>query len=339
MAMQFKNRFSSSCNIDVVGIGNAIVDVLQQIEDNFLNHQGLNKGSMSLINEQQAESLYKSNSKGLKTSGGSVANTIVGISQLGGRTSFIGRVRDDKLGKIFSDDIREAGVIFDTPPATTGATTARCLIYVTPDAERTMCTFLGASTQLQSEDLDLDAIKKAKVLYLEGYLWDNTPAKMAFITAADICRENGGKVALSLSDNFCVDRHRESFLDLVDNHVDLLFANEKEIKSLYKTDDIEIAIEKVCKSCSTVAITCGSEGSVVISNQERWDLGIFQLGNLVDTTGAGDLYAAGFLYAYTQGESLERCGQLGALCAGQIVTHLGARSQISLKELVISNLS
>ena len=333
------SRFNQSAVLDVVGIGNAIVDVLVQTEDSFLTQHGLQKGGMALIDEGQAEALYQASGPGLETSGGSVANTMVGIAQLGGRTGFIGRVRDDQLGTIFSHDIRAVGARFETPAATSGATTARCLIYVTPDAERTMCTFLGASTQLEPEDLDLSMVKQTKVLYLEGYLWDSPAAKRAFIAGAEACRAAGGKVALSLSDGFCVDRHRESFLELVDGHVDVLFANEAEIKSLYESDDFNTALDKVRGCCEVTAITRSSAGSVVLSGDQRWDIGVFSLGDLVDTTGAGDLYAGGFLHAYTQGESLERCGQLGALCAGQIVTQLGARSQVNLKELMGQHLN
>lgn len=333
------SRFQNSAVLDVVGIGNAIVDVLVQTEDSFLQEHSLQKGGMALIDEAQAEALYQASGPGQETSGGSVANTMVGIAQLGGRTGFIGRVRDDQLGTIFSHDIRAVGARFETPAATSGATTARCLIYVTPDAERTMCTFLGASTQLEPEDLDLSMVKQTKVLYLEGYLWDSPAAKRAFIAGAEACRAAGGQVALSLSDGFCVDRHRDSFLELVDGHVDVLFANEAEIKSLYETDNFDTALEKVRGCCEVTAITRSSQGSVVLSGDQRWDIGIFSLGDLVDTTGAGDLYAGGFLHAYTQGESLERCGQLGALCAGQIVTQLGARSQVCLKELMGQHLN
>ena len=333
------SRFNNSAVLDVVGIGNAIVDVLVQTEDSFLNQHGLQKGGMALIDEGQAEALYQASGPGQETSGGSVANTMVGIAQLGGRTGFIGRVRDDQLGTIFSHDIRAVGARFETPAATSGATTARCLIYVTPDAERTMCTFLGASTQLEPDDLDLSMVKQTKVLYLEGYLWDSPAAKRAFIAGAEACRAAGGQVALSLSDGFCVDRHRDSFLELVNGHVDVLFANEAEIKSLYETDDFDTALEKVRGCCDVTAITRSSEGSVVLSGDQRWDIGTYSLGDLVDTTGAGDLYAGGFLHAYTQGESLERCGELGALCAGQIVTQLGARSQVCLKELMGQHLN
>jgi fructokinase len=225
-------RFSTTSSLDVVGIGNAIVDVLVQAEDQFLSDHNLSKGSMALVDEDQAKSLYEASGPGLETSGGSAANTLAGLAQLGSKAGFIGRVRDDQLGSIFTHDIRAVGTRFETPAAVTGASTARCLILVTSDAERTMCTYLGASTQLDPDDLDLSMVRDTKVLYLEGYLWDSPAAKKAFITAAEACRESGGQVALSLSDGFCVDRHRESFLELVDGHVDVLFANEDEIKSL-----------------------------------------------------------------------------------------------------------
>ena len=331
-------RFSKTCSLDVVGIGNAIVDVLVQTDDAFLTQHSLQKGGMALIDEQQAEALYTASGPGLETSGGSVANTMVGIAQLGGRAGFIGRVKDDQLGGIFSHDIRAVGARFDTPAATTGATTARCLIYVTPDAERTMCTFLGASTQLEPDDLDLSMVSDTKVLYLEGYLWDSPAAKRAFIAAAEACRAANGQVALSLSDGFCVDRHRDSFLDLVNGHVDVLFANEVEIKSLYQTDDFDAALESVRGSCSVIAITRGSQGSVVMSGDQRWDIGIVGLGELIDTTGAGDLYAGGFLHGYTHDLPLEVCGKIGSICAGQVVTQLGPRSKVSLPDLIAKHL-
>jgi fructokinase len=236
-------------SLDVVGIGNAIVDVLVQSDDAFLASHGLTKGTMALVDEDQAERLYASVGAGLETSGGSAANTLAGIAQLGGRAGFIGRVRDDQLGAIFSHDIRAVGTRFDTPAATTGASTARCLILVTPDAQRTMCTYLGASVGLDPADLDLELVAQAKVLYLEGYLWDSEAAKRAFIAAAEVARANGGEVALSLSDAFCVERHRDSFQELVDGHVDILFANEMEITSLYATASFEEALEQVRGRC------------------------------------------------------------------------------------------
>jgi fructokinase len=324
--------------LDVVAIGNAIVDVVVQTEERFLDDHDLTKGTMALVDEALAERLYAGLGPGLETSGGSAANTIAGIAQLGGRAAFIGRVRDDQLGSIFAHDIRSVGARFDTPAAREGPSTARCLILVTPDAQRTMCTYLGASVQLDPDDLDLDLVRQAKVLYLEGYLWDSEAAKRAFLAAAAVMRESGGEVALSLSDAFCVDRHRESFLDLVDGHVDLLFANEMEITALYKADDFETAAEQVRGRCRVAALTRSERGSFLLSGNDTIGIEPFQLGDLVDTTGAGDLYAAGFLHGYTRGESLERCGRLGSLCAGQVVTQLGPRPQVSLKDLVAREL-
>lgn len=325
--------------LDVVGIGNAIVDVLVQADERFLGDHGLTKGTMALVDEQQAESLYASVGPGLETSGGSAANTLAGIAQLGGRAGFIGRVRDDQLGAIFAHDIRSVGARFDTPAATAGPSTARCLILVTPDAQRTMCTYLGASVGLDPADLDLALVAQAKVLYLEGYLWDSDDAKKAFIAAAEVARAHGGEVALSLSDAFCVERHRDSFLELVDGHVDILFANEMEIASLYRADSFEQAADQVRGRCRIAALTRSELGSVVLSGDQTLAVEPFALGPLIDTTGAGDLYAAGFLHAYTQGQALEACGRLGSLCAGQVVTQLGPRPQGSLQELVAVHLS
>jgi len=323
---------------DVVGIGNAIVDVLVQADDDLIDNFELTKGTMALVDEAQAERLYASVGPGLETSGGSAANTLAGVAQLGGRAGFIGRVRNDQLGGIFTHDIRSVGARFDTPAATEGPSTARCLILVTPDAQRTMCTYLGASVGLDPADLDLDMVAQAKVLYLEGYLWDSDEAKAAFITAAEVARAHGGEVALSLSDAFCVERHRESFQELVDGHVDILFANEMEITALYKANSFEEAADQVRGRCKLAALTRSEQGSVVLNGAGTHSVAPFQLGPLLDTTGAGDLYAAGFLHAYTQGQSVDECGRLGSLCAGQVVTQLGPRPQGSLKQLVAQHL-
>jgi len=324
--------------LDVVGIGNAIVDVLVQTDDAFLADHGLSKGTMALVDEEQAERLYASLGPGLETSGGSAANTLAGIAQLGGRAGFIGRVRDDQLGEIFAHDIRSVGARFETPAAVEGPSTARCLILVTPDAQRTMCTYLGASVGLDPADLDLALVEQARMLYLEGYLWDSEEAKRAFIAAAEVMRASGGEVALSLSDAFCVDRHRQSFQELVNGHVDVLFANETEICSLYESDSFEAAADQVRGRCRVAALTRSEQGSVLLRGEETLAIPPYRLGELVDTTGAGDLYAAGFLYGYTRGEDLERCGRLGSLCAGQVVTQLGPRPQGSLPELVARHL-
>ncbi|MCU0527969.1 MAG: adenosine kinase [Cyanobium sp. Prado107] len=324
---------SPAPSLDVVAIGNAIVDVLVHAPDRFLGDHGLTKGTMTLVDEQQAQRLYGSVGPGLETSGGSAANTLAGIAQLGGRAGFIGRVRDDQLGGIFAHDIRATGAHFDTPPATTGPSTARCLILVTPDAQRTMCTYLGASVGLDPADLDLEMVARARVLYLEGYLWDCDAAKRAFIAAAEVARAHGGEVALSLSDAFCVERHRESFLELVDGHVDLLFANEMEITALYRANSFTEAVEQVRGRCRVAALTRSEAGSLVLAGDESHPIEPVTLGPLVDTTGAGDLYAAGFLHAYTRGRDLLTCGRLGSLCAGQVVTQLGPRCQVDLLEL------
>lgn len=330
---------AESCRtLDVVGIGNAIVDVLVHTGERFLTDHGLTKGTMALVDQDQAERLYAGLGPGLETSGGSAANTLAGIAQLGGRAGFIGRVRDDQLGAIFAHDIRSVGARFETPAALSGPSTARCLILVTPDAQRTMCTYLGASVGLHPEDLDLDLVRQARILYLEGYLWDSEEAKRAFVTAAEVIREAGGAVALSLSDAFCVERHRESFLELVDGHIDILFANEMEITTLYHVNSFDEAVDQVRGRCRVAALTRSEQGSLVLSGNETHPIQPVHLGPLVDTTGAGDLYAAGFLYGLIRGDDLERCGRLGSLCAGQVVTQLGPRPQISLSSLVAEHL-
>ena len=325
--------------IDVLGIGNAIVDILIQVEESFLEMHSLTKGSMVLINEDEAEKLYRSIGSGLKSSGGSAANTVAGLGALGSKTGFIGRVRNDQLGEIFTRDIRTAGALFDTNPAESGPNTARCLIFVTPDAQRTMCTFLGASVLLKPKDLDFSMVEKTKVLYLEGYLWDHPDAKQAFITAAKKCKHSGGNVALSLSDSFCVNRHRQSFLKLVDEYIDILFANEEEIMALYQVKDLELALEKVKNSCEIVAVTRGSKGSIVLKSKDLFNVNPYKFGPLIDTTGAGDIYASGFLHGYTSGQDPLRCGKIGSICAGQIITQLGSRSRINLRSFLKEHLT
>ena len=325
-------------SLDVVGIGNAIVDVLTTTNDSFLERLSFEKGSMTLINENKAKELYEIASNGIQKSGGSVANSLACISQLGGKAAFIGRVRDDKPGEIFREEISSTGTIFKTPPSSIGPSTARCLIFVTPDAQRTMCTYLGASVLLEPEDLDLSAVREAKILYLEGYLWDNPAAKNAFIKAAEIAKNTNRKVALSLSDSFCVSRHRESFINLVEDYVDILFANEDEITSLYKTSNLNLAIEKLKQKCNLAAITLGENGSILISNGKEVAIDPFILGKAIDTTGAGDLYAGGFLKGLSTGLSPEISAQIGSICAGHIVTKLGSRSNTNLLNLINSYL-
>lgn len=322
--------------LDVVGIGNAIVDVLAQASEAYVTEQELPKGSMTLIDMNRAESLYASMGPAVEVSGGSCANTMAGLASLGGRGGFIGKVRNDQLGGIFRHDIRATGIEFATPPATEGPPTARCLILVTPDAQRTMATYLGISVQLGPEEVDHELIRRARVLYLEGYLWDSPAAKQAFLEAAETARAAGAKVALSLSDPFCVDRHRESFRDLVRGHVDLLFANEAEIVSLYQADDFDAALQQVRGHCEVAALTRSEKGSVVLSGEEVHLIDAIRVGELLDTTGAGDLYAAGFLYGLTHGYGLAQAGKIAGVCAAEVIAHVGARPEVSLKELVKS---
>lgn len=316
--------------IDVVGIGNAIVDVLAQSDEAFLESQGLAKGAMTLIDSARAEALYDAMGPGVEVSGGSAANTMAGIASLGGKGAFIGKVRNDQLGGIFQHDIRAGGVAFNTPFASSGPPSARCLILVTPDAQRTMATYLGASVELTADDLDRDAIEHAKVTYLEGYLWDAPAAKEAFVQAAGLSHKAGKKVALSLSDAFCVDRHRDSFLDLVSGHVDLLFANEVELCSLFQVDNFDAALQEVRGHCEIAALTRSEKGSVVLVDGEIHVVDAVPVEQVVDTTGAGDLYAAGFLYGYTQGKSFYDCGRIGALAAAEVISHYGARPEAPL---------
>jgi len=325
-------------DIDVIGIGNAIVDVLSQTDDDFLNENGLAKGAMTLIDADQAEGLYAKMGPGVEVSGGSAANTIACLASLGGKGAFIGKVRNDQLGDVFRHDIRAGGVTFDTKPKEDGAPTARCLIFVTPDAERTMQTFLGASVELGPDDIDEDLISRSAVTYLEGYLWDPPLAKEAFVKAAKIAAGAGRKVSLSLSDPFCVDRHRDDFLDLVNNHVDILFANEDEITSLYQVDNFDDALQHVRGHCEIAALTRSAKGSIVVAGDEVHVLDAHKVDKVVDTTGAGDSYAAGFLWGYTNGRGLAECGNIGGIVAAEIVSHYGARAETDLAKLVAEKL-
>ncbi len=319
--------------LDVVGIGNAMVDVLARTDDGFLTAQGLVKGTTALIDAARAESLYGQMGSGIEMSGGSVANTIAGIASLGGSGAYIGKVRDDQLGRVFAHDLRSIGVRFATPPSTSGPATARCLILVTADAQRTMNTYLGACVDLGPEDIDGALLEGAQVTYLEGYLFDPPRAKSAFRQAADIAHKAGRKVSLSLSDPFCVERHRADFRALVQHHIDILFANEIEICSLYETKDFAAAVAAVRGQCDIAVLTRSAQGSVVVTPREEVAVAVAPVAKVVDTTGAGDLYASGFLYGLTHGKALAACGRLGSLCAAEIISHFGARPETSLKEL------
>lgn len=319
---------------DILGIGNAIVDVIAPADDEFLHRLGLPKGGMSLIDAGQAVSLYAAMAPARESSGGSAANTVAGLASLGGKGAFIGKVRDDLLGLVFRHDITALGVAFPTPASVEGPPTARCLILVTPDAQRTMNTFLGASADLGPEDIDADIVAASQVTYLEGYLFDPPRAQAAFRQAAGIAHRAGRKVGLSLSDAFCVERHRAEFRDLIENHVDILFANEAEITALYQTHDFDLAAQTVRGQCEIAVLTRSAQGSLIVTKDAIHRIEAAKIGKLVDTTGAGDLYAGGFLFGLTHGMSLPDCGRLGSLCAAEIISHVGARPEVSLKELV-----
>lgn len=329
----------SNVDFDVIGIGNAIVDVLSKADDTFLADHGLNKGSMSLIDASQADKLYDQMGPGVECSGGSAANTIACLANLGAKSAFIGKVKDDALGKIFAHDIKAAGVDFSSKLATDGPSTARCLILVTEDAQRTMNTFLGACVNLTPDDIDPDYIARGAVTYLEGYLWDPDHAKEAFLKASMAAHKADRKVALSLSDAFCVDRHRKSFQDLVEHHVDILFANEDEIKSLYEVDSFDGALQCVRDKCSVAVLTRGEKGSVVISGNEIHVVDCEPVAQVVDTTGAGDAYAAGFLFGYTKEFDMGTCARLGSICAAEVISHYGARPEANLADLAGKALS
>jgi sugar/nucleoside kinase (ribokinase family) len=319
--------------LDVVGIGNAIVDVLSQVDDGFLTANGLEKGAMTLVDEARADELYARMGGAVECSGGSAANTMAGVASFGNRGAYVGKVRSDRLGRVFREDIRLIGVDFDTEAADDGPGTARCMVFVTPDAQRTMQTYLGASATLGPADVDPDTIGRAQVVYLEGYLWDPPLAKQAFLEASRIAHAAGRRVALSLSDRFCVERHREELRSLIRDHVDIVFANEEELLSLFETEDFHAAFRNLRSECDVCAVTRGPGGSVVADGDRAATVEAVTLGPVVDTTGAGDLYAAGFLVGLTRGAPLVRCGELGSLAAGEIIGHLGARPDVSLSEL------
>ena len=319
--------------LDVVGIGNALVDVLTHAADDFLRRHGLTKGTMQLVDEARARELYAAMGPGIEVSGGSAANTIVGVASFGGRAHYVGKVRNDQLGEVFSHDLRSMGVGYATPVATDGPSTGRCLIVVTPDAQRTMSTYLGASSRLGPADVDKRLIERAQILYLEGYLFDPPEAQEAFRVAADIAHAAGRKVALTLSDPFCVDRHRVAFLDLLQRHVDILFANEAEIRALYEVPDFDGAVARVRGYCEVAALTRSERGSVVATADAVHAVAAEPVAAVVDTTGAGDLYAAGFMVGLSRRLPLPTCGRLGAVAAAEVISHVGARPMRSLAEL------
>lgn len=324
----------ASCPYDIVGLGNAIVDVIAPSDDDFLALHGLHKGAMRLVDETTAEKLYSAMGQTTIVSGGSAANTIIGAAQLGCRTAFIGKVKADALGKIFTHDIRAAKVDFASAAALEGPASARCLVLVTPDGQRTMNTFLGACQALTEADVDPAFVAAAQICYLEGYLWDPPKAKAAFLRAAGIAHAAGRRVALSLSDAFCVDRYRDEFLRLIrDGHVDILFANESELHSLYQTADFDTAVAELRNENILTAVTRSEKGSLVVTREETHAVKAVPVEKVIDTTGAGDLFAAGFLAGLTKDLELTDCARLGSLAAAEIIQHYGARPQTDLLAL------
>lgn len=323
----------AEADLDAVCIGNAIVDVLAHCDDATVARLGLNRDTMTLVDAGRARELYDAMGPALEASGGSAANTATGIASLGGRAGYVGKVRDDQFGGIFTHDIRAAGVAFETPPATAGPPTARCLVFITPDAHRTMNTYLGACADLGPEDIDPVFIARAKITYMEGYLWDREEAKRAFLKAAEAAHDAGRQVALTLSDPFCVDRHRESFRDFVRGHVDILFANEAEVTSLYQVADFDEALQHVRRDCDVAALTRSEKGSVIVTDNEVHVIDPEPVA-VVDTTGAGDLYAAGFLYGAANGHGLAACGHIASIAAAEVIGHIGPRPQMALATLV-----
>ena len=324
----------SDTPFDVTGVGNAIVDVITSIEEAELAHLGLDKGTMTLIDNEQASKLYQTITNSVETSGGSAANTMAGIASLGGHGAYFGKVTDDQLGRSFVEDLNKIGVLYPMRPAVEGPSTARCLVFVTPDAERTMQTYLGVSIYLNADDIDPETIGASKITYLEGYLFDRKEAKEAFIKAAELAHVADRKVALTLSDPFCVERHRKEFKNLIEDHVDLLFANQEEITALYETTSLQQAIGAIANSVEVAAITRGERGSVIVMSDEVVEVSPVPVDNIVDTTGAGDLFAAGMLFGLTHGFDVPEAGRIGSLCAAEIISHYGARPIAVLSDLV-----
>lgn len=316
---------------DVLCIGNAIVDIIARCDDDFLHDNSITKGAMNLIDAERAELLYDRMGPAIETSGGSAGNTAAGVASFGGQVAFFGKVAADPLGRIFTHDIRAQGVAFDTMPLDREPPTARSMIFVTPDGERSMNTHLGACVELGPEDVEADKAAGAKVTYFEGYLWDPPLAKEAIRLSAKLAHEAGNEVAMTLSDPFCVDRYRDEFLDLIrSKSVDIVFANESELKSLYQTASLEAGLEAIRADCGLAAVTRSEKGSIIVRGDETIAIEAIEIDTLTDTTGAGDLYAAGFLYGYTNGYQLELCGKLGSLAAGLVIQQIGPRPQHNL---------
>jgi sugar/nucleoside kinase (ribokinase family) len=321
-------------SFDVVGIGNALVDVLTHQEEAFLVEHDMVKGSMTLIEPDLAEEIYSAMGPGLEMSGGSAANTMCGVASFGGRAAYIGKVAPDGLGEAFRHDLHAEGVAFPNAPSRAEVPTGRCLIVVTPDAQRTMNTFLGVSSLLGPDDVSTEVAASGQVVYMEGYLYDRPEAKLAYRKAAEVAHRAGRKVSLTLSDSFCVDRHRDDFLALVRDEVDLLFSNDDELLALYEVGELDEAVRQVRRDCDTAVVTVGADGSLVVTAEDVIAVKAEPVARVVDTTGAGDLYAAGFLYGYTTGADLAECGRLGSVAAAEVISHVGARPSVPLRRLV-----
>jgi sugar/nucleoside kinase (ribokinase family) len=321
-----------NADFDVLTIGNAIVDVIARVDDQFVIRNGLVKGSMNLIDERRAEDLYASMGPATEMSGGSAGNTAAGVASFGARAAYFGKVKDDQLGAIFRHDMRALGVTFESKPASEGPATARSFILVTPEGERTMNTYLGACVNLGPPDVDEKIVAAAKVTYMEGYLWDKPEAKEAFKQAARIAKRAGRLTSITLSDSFCVERHRDSFLELIRNDIDIVFANESEVTSLYQTQSFDGALTALRRDCEMVIVTRSEKGSVITKGEEVVKVAAAPVSKVVDVTGAGDLYAAGFLFGFTQGLGLKRSGELASLAAAEVISHVGARPEVNLRE-------
>ncbi|WFR94754.1 adenosine kinase [Rhizobium tumorigenes] len=319
---------------DVLTVGNAIVDIIARCDDQFLIDNAITKAAMNLIDAERAELLYSRMGPAIEASGGSAGNTAAGIANFGGKAAYFGKVAKDQLGEIFTHDIRALGVHYETAPKETFPPTARSMIFVTEDGERSMNTYLGACVELGPEDVEADVVADSKVIYFEGYLWDPPRAKDAIRECARIAHENGREVSMTLSDSFCVGRYRDEFLELMrSGTVDIVFANRQEALSLYETEDFEEALAGIARDCKIAAVTMSEDGAVILRGSERYEVDAIELDELVDTTGAGDLFASGFLYGYTQGRELRDCGKLGCLAAGTVIQQIGPRPDKSLSKL------